>query len=219
MRTPEEIVAELAPAYGEWKGGEKVKNKLKTEFFDSITEHLKASDSAAEDLVTVEANDAQEARETIEKLRPTWIVEDLREAPDREGFWEVILVEDPAFMPFTIEFDGQVWGRQIAEGSMMLDDDLLQVEKPDLWKRISEYPNQKLMEDIAYEAGMDPSDPDTEESGGLEGYVERQCERHGLKRFLKSMDDIDDEDLAEMQDYTYPGPPTVKLPAPKKVKE
>jgi hypothetical protein len=212
MRNPEEIITELAPAYNEWKGGEKSKNKLKTEFFEAITEHLAEAAEPAEDLLTVHGYaDEEQAITEVEKQRPGWKVDAVRPLPDTTHSWEVIVVEDPAFMPFTIEYEGQVWGRQIAEGSTMLDDERLAEEDPELWKAVSAYPMQSFVEDLAYEAGTDHRE--------VEAYVEKKYQEAGMSRSLKSMDEIDDELLPRLQEYTYVGPPTIKLPAPKKVKE
>lgn len=222
-RSPEEIITELAPAYHEWKGGEKSKNQLKTEFFDAITEYLSESGEQADMLVTVRAQDAESAIENAEKLNPAWVAVDQREGEgENDGFWEIILEERPEYQAFTIEHDGHVWGRQVADGGTLLDDERLQVEDPELWTAVTEYPHQKLVEDVAYESGTDPSEKEFTRVGfqeGFDGYIEWQCERHGLKRSLKSTDEIEDELLAKLKEYMYPGPPTIKLPAPKKVKE
>lgn len=220
-RAPEEIVVDLAPAYHEWKGGEKTKNKLKTEFFDAITKYLKENGEQAEDLIYIFAKSPDEATELAQKQHPGWVIEDWRDHPTEPGAYEIIIKEDPQFQPFTIEHDGYIWGRQVAEGSTMLDDERLQVDNPDLWKSVTAYPYQNLLEDIAYEAGMDPRDVEFEEDGfkGFDGYIEWQCEKHGLKRSLKPMDELDEELLAQLKEYTYIGSPTIKLPSPKKVKE
>lgn len=220
-RNPEEIVKDLAPAYKEWKGGEKSKNKFKEEFFDAITEYLEEHGEPAESYLMVTAPSEEAAIESAMQQRPGWIVDAVRPCDDIQDAWEVIVVEDPQYMSFTVEFDGQVWGRQVAEGSMMLDDDRIQAEDPDLWKAVTSYPHQLLLEDIAYEAGMSPKDEEFEmdEYKGFGGYIEWQCERHGVHRSLKPMDEIDDADLAGLKKYMYPGPPQIKLPAPKKVKQ
>lgn len=210
-RSPEEIVADLAPAYKEWKGGEKTKNKLKTEFFDSITEYLKKSGVQAEDLIYVIASSPDEAIEIAEKQNPGWVVDDWRDHPTEPRAYEIIIRENPEFQPFTIEYDGQIWGRQVAEGSTMLDDERLKADNPDLWIEVSSYPYQDLLEDIAYEAGMHHHE--------VEDYVARQCIAHGIERSLKPMNEISEGLLAELKNYTYIGTPTVKLPSPKKVKE
>lgn len=218
VRLPEEIIKDLAPAYKEWKGGEKDKNKLKTEFFESITDRLREVD-LADRLVEVEGQDEKSASENAERNNPTWVVVDLRPS-EKDGWYEVIMEENPEFQTFIIEYDGQVWGRQVVEGATMLDDDRIAIEDPNLYKVITAYPNQSLLEDIAYEAGMDPNDHEFEMDGftGFDGYIEWQCERHGVKRSLKPLDELPDEVAAQLQPYLYPGPPQIKFPAPKKAK-
>lgn len=220
-RTPEEIIKDLAPAYKEWKGGEKGKNKLKDEFFEAITKHLRENGEPAEDLIRVTdcASDTQ-ALEEAEKQRPGWIADAVRPLEGEPGSWECIIVEDPAFMPFTVEYDGQVWGRQVVEGATMLDDERIKTEDPYLYKTITSYPNWNLLEDIAYEAGMDPSNSEFEHGDfvGFDGYLEWQCERHGVHRTLRPLDELPDEVAAQLRPYFYLGTPQIKLPAPKKVK-
>lgn len=208
IRTPEEIIAELAPAYTEWKSGEKGKEKFKKEFFTAVTEYLKEEGNQAEELVSLEAPDEETALRYVEQRYPAWLVDDIRDHPTESGSYEVIIVENPEYQPFTIEFDGKVWGRQVAAGATMLDNERLEEENPELWKSVTTYPWLELMEAIAYEAGKDGED--------VEEYVERQCERHGLKRQLLPLGDLPDEVMAELKDYFYEDKPQVKLPAPKK---
>jgi hypothetical protein len=230
-RSPEEVVEELHPAYQEWKGGEKAKEKLKKEFFTGITEWIKENGEPEEDYLIVIGADEEAAIEAAEKERPGWIVEAVRpylaegdeeQVPDA---WEVIVSENPEFMPFTIEFAGKVYGRQIVEGPSMLENERLEEEDPELWARVAKYPMQNLLESIAYEAGMDHRGEEFEQTRegvtyiGFDGYIAWQCERHGVKRQLISLDEMTDKDAGSLQAYMYLGPPSVKLPAPTKAKE
>ena len=151
-RTPEEIVKDLAPAYHEWKGGEKDKEKLKTEFFDAITEYLKLDGEQADRLVTVEADRADTACKVAEKLYPAWVAVDQRQPDD--GRWEVIMEERAEYQSFTTELDGEVWTRQVVEGSQMLDNEALEAEDPELWKRVAHYPYETLLNDSSSEANV-----------------------------------------------------------------
>lgn len=216
MRTPEEVVAELAPAYDEWKGGEKSKEKLRKEFFSAVETYIAEHGEPEEDLIIVVAADDQSAIEAAEKERPGWKVEAIRpftaegdEVPIDNG-WECIVVENPKYMPYSVEFDGRVWKKQVAEGAQMLDNERLEADDPELWKRVAAYPMQSLLEDIAYEANVHYTE--------VEAYIESQCERHGVKRQLKDASEISDKDLGSLQAYTYTGLPTIKLASPTKVK-
>lgn len=232
MSTPLEVVKKLAPAYREWKAGEKEKEKQRKLFFTAIEEDIEKNGEPADDLVVVVgcASDTQ-AIEKAEKEYPGWIVEAVRPYEDPEklhpelegegvGAWECIISEDPKYMPFSVEYEGFVWKKQVSEGSQMLDDERLAEEDPELYKRVTAYPNWDLLADIAYEAGMSPKDTEFDQDGykGFDGYLEWQCERHGLKRTLKDADEITDKDLGSLQAYTYMGKPMVKLAAPTKVK-
>lgn len=220
-RVPVEVVADLAPAYKEWKDGEKSKEKYKTEFFAGITEWLKENAEPEEDYLIVIGADEEEAIFATEQERPGWIVEGVRpylaegDEVQVENGWEAIVVENPAFMPFTIEFDGKVYGRQIVEGSSMLDNERIEAEDPELWKRVAQYPNEKVMVELVF--ATDFTDEMTTETA--EEYVESVCETNGIKRQLISLDEMSDKDAGSLQAYMYMGPPTVKLPAPTKIKE
>ena len=207
-RTPEQIVADLAPAYTEWKGGEKAKNKLKDEFFEAITAYLAANETQAEDLLYIEAGSPEEAKEFAVKLRPGWIVEDWRDHPTEAGAYEVIVVEDPAFQPFTIEHDGKVWGRQITAGATFVDTDRLEEENVDLWMEVTAYPMEDFLRDLVYEAGKDTDEVDP--------HIMQVAERHEINRVLKPLASLEPEMLAKLQPYVLEGKPSVKLPAPKK---
>lgn len=240
MSSPLEVVEKLAPAYREWKAGEKEKEKQKKLFFTAAEDDIKENGEPAEELVVVVgcASDAQ-AIEKAEMEYPGWLVaavrpyEDDEENPAHEllgpgvGAWECIIEEDPKYMEYSVEFDGYMWKKQVAEGSQMLDDEKLAKEDPELYKRVTQFPNWTLLSDLAYEAGMDPREADREfamthegvEYTGFDGYLEWQCVRHGLKRVLRDADEIADKDLGSLQAYTYLGKPTVKLAAPTKIKE
>lgn len=216
-RVPEEVVADLAPAYKEWKDGEKAKEKLKKEFFTGITKWIKENGEPEEDYLIVIGADEEAAIEAAEKERPGWIVEAVRpyraegdeeQVPDA---WEAIVVENPEFMPYTIEFSGKVYGRQIVEGPSMLEHERIEEEDPELWKRVAKYPMQKVFEQVAFEANIPLRE--------IDGYVERVLEENGVKRQLVSLDEMSDKDAGSLQQYMYLGPPSVKLPAPTKAKE
>lgn len=208
VRTPEEIIAELAPAYTEWKGGEKSKEKLKKEFFEAITEYLAAEGNQAEDLIQCEASSPEAAQEYALKKRPGWVIEDWREDPDHTGIYEVIVKEDPAFQAFTIEHDGKVWGRQISAGSTFVDTDRLEEEDTDLWMEVTAYPNEDFLSMLVYEAGKEISE--------IGPYIMQVAERYDIERQLVDLNTLDPETLAKLQPYVFEGKPVVKLPAPKK---
>lgn len=207
-RSPSEVIEDLAPAYLGWKSNEKDKNKFKDEFFEGITIEL-AQGELAEEVVTIEAKDEEQALDLISKGFPMWITEDVRPHPDEDGTYEVIIKENPAYLPFTIEFGEKVWGRQIASGSQMLDDERLIDEDPHLWYQVTEFPNQEFLLALLAE------DDEALEQEKIE-HIERVGENFGIQRQLKSLNDIPEELQPKLQKYIYEGKPVTKLPAPKK---
>lgn len=211
MRTPEEIVKDLAPAYQEWKGGEKAKNKYKTEFFDSITASV-SEDDLAEEIVTVDKGDAKASQQWVEKQYPAWEVTDSRENPEGKG-WEFIIRQLPEYLPFNIEFGGKVWGRQIASGSTFLDDEAICHDDPSFYMEVTEFPREKEREELLL---LGNADLDAVE---IYEILEYWCNQRNEGRILKNLDDLTPEQLARLQPYTYEGKPTVKLPAPKRAED
>lgn len=210
VRGTEEIIADLAPAYKKWKAGEKEKKKLHPEFFEAITRELRENPTGAEDLVVVTASSEEAARAEVAKQYPGWELEDIRPHPDMtDTHFEVIIKEDPAFAPFTIEYDGQVWGRQVVAGSTYVDDELMEEKDVDLWMDVTEYPMEDFLRDLVYEAGI-------QEPSEVEPHIMQVAERHGIPRKLKPFDDMSPLQLERIKDFMYEGPPSVKLPAPKK---
>jgi hypothetical protein len=172
------ILAKLDEGYEQWKTGEKQKNEYKDKFFQAITEEM-AQSVLAEDLAVVAAHTEEDARARLARYYPRHVVEAVR--PADEGFYEAIIVENPAFLPHAVTFEGLVFERQIVSGALLLDDERLKEEDPELWEKVTYVPEPK--------------------------------------RTLRPLDQLDAQLVAELQEYMYEGPPTVKLPAPKKIKE
>lgn len=211
-RTPEEILESLAPAYKEWKGGEKEKNKLKDEFFDAITEKVSGEELNEEIVLAEDAKDITEGREYVEKRYPFYEVTDARKNPDGEG-WEYIIRERPEFKTFYIDYDGYTYGRQVATGPTLVDEEEILEKDLEFYIEITEWENQKLLSEvIAYCCDLND---EVERWEALTGY----CTDNDIPRVLKPITDLSPDELAKLQQYSYEGKPVTKLPAPKKVKE
>lgn len=214
QRTPEQIIADLAPEYKSWKGSEKAKEKLKKEFFKAITEHIKENEEQAEKVVEITASNEEDARTAAEKAYPLWLVDDLRPSPDTEGAYDVIIVENPEFQTYTIEYNDEVWGRQIVAGSTMIDDDQIQEDDPVFYQSISEYAGEGMIREIIAFA-IDEDDP---HSQPVYEILEQFCEQKKEgRRVLRPLEDLDAEQLAKVQPYMYETKPSVRFPAPTKV--
>lgn len=181
----EEILAELGPAYIGWKENEKKKDKLKKEFFETATEELQG-ETLAKKTVKLPGPTEDEATELCKKKYPGWIIDQVILSPDTdlEGWFRFTLSEDPALQPYTAEYEGVEFSRQIVSGSVFVDDERLKKEDPELWDEITFIP---------------PPPPP--------------------KRRLRVIEELEPELQAKVQEYMYEGPPTVKFPAPKVVKE
>lgn len=136
----EQILTGLGPAYIGWKENEAEKDKLKKEFFEAITEEFEGSDTLAEKVVEIEGLELDDARDLAVKLNPGWTVIAERPHPDTEGWWEFVVQEDPAFQPFTIDYEGVTFQRQVVSGSVYVDDKRLRAEDPELWEQITFVP-------------------------------------------------------------------------------
>jgi hypothetical protein len=214
VKSPAEIVAELAPAYQEWKGGEKSKNKLKDEFFEAITAELAQGELAEQIILVEDAATPQEGEEWIEKRNPFWEVTDFRANPEPDGMgYEYIITERPEYKDFYIDFDGKTYGRQVAQGPTLIDEEEIEENDPEFFWEITEFQDEKIVQSVI-DFLYDTSD-DVERFEALMSYGAEM----NLKRVLKPIDELSPDQLAKLQPYSYQGKPVVKLPAPKKAKD
>lgn len=205
-RTTEEIIKDLAPAYLGWKSNEKEKDKLRKEFFAAATKELEAGDLAQETISVIGFSNEEAAQSWVEKQHPKYRVIESRSTEDG---WEFIIEEDPAYKDYLIEFADKVWGRQVASGSIFVDDDRMAEDNADLYAEVTEYENQKLIYEIC--AFCDETN--------AHELMTMYCEENLVNRVLKDFDDLTPNQLAAIQEYVYEGKPVVKLPAPKKAED
>jgi hypothetical protein len=203
--------AELGKTYKLWKSAEKAKDDRKKEFFAAATKAVEGE--IGEMVVDVEAADEAALISFIEKQYPAHEMEDFRPNQEKTGWYEVILIERPDLKPFTFvnEEDGMVYQRQVTQGSPMLDDERLETENPDLYKRVTEVVGFDYMKEIAYEAGVHQRE--------LDSWFDNFFDHFPPTRKLRDLGTLDPETLAELQDYIYMSKPVVKLAAPRKAKE
>lgn len=128
-----EFLTDLREEDAKEKKAKAEKAKLRTRFFDKATEQERQG-SLGERYAVVPAQDEKQARERIARYYSGFTISAIRET---DGDWEAILVEDPALVPFSIEVDGYIFERQIRSGSVMLDDERLKEEDPELYESIT----------------------------------------------------------------------------------
>lgn len=136
MRTLEQVLPLLGDAYTQWKSYEGAKNDYKTEFFEHADVEV-AKMGLALRMETYEAATELAAVERALLHHPGWLIDTARPHRHKAGVFEIVLKEDPALMPFSIEHDGVKYSRQISRGSVLVDDDWLQAENPELYEAVT----------------------------------------------------------------------------------
>lgn len=207
------VATRLGKSYLAWKANEAKKEANRKDFFALATEAMSETE-LAEDIVEVRAPDESKARDRVKQKYPAWIVEAVQEHPKREGWFEVIISENPELLPFVYEAGFKI-KRSVSKGSPFIDDERLREEDPELWEEVTVLPYKGLLEELLYNSGVDHREFE-EEYEGQEPYwqrdwVKKVLEDHGLRRQLRSLDDLDSETLARLQEYIYEGRPSVKL--------
>lgn len=137
------ITANLGLAYDSWKEFEKHKEKFRKEFFEKATKEC-AKDVAEKLAQWYSPCEESEARKQILKYNPGWLVMAIRTAffqvnDERIPGWEAVIEEDPAFKAFVYvnETDERVYKRSVAQGPLLLDDERMEVEDPELLSEVS----------------------------------------------------------------------------------
>lgn len=127
-----------------------------------------------------------------------------------------ILEETPSLLAhrFINHEDGMVYGRAQVTGSPSLDDDRLRAEDPELWERITEWPEPwwSLVFNVFVKLTQRWSD-DT-----LKRAVSTYLKEQNVQRVLKDLNTLSTHDLTLIEPYILPGPISVKLIPPRKAK-
>lgn len=154
--------------------------------------------------------EGKDAKEYITKFHPGW-----RIVSQQEDI--VILDENPSLLShtFTNHETGMVYGRARVEASPSLDDDRLRQEDPQLWERITIWPEPwySLVHDAVKNFTAVPWSPDS-----LDEVVGEHLTAHGVERVLRDLNTLSTNDLALIEQYIIPGPVSVRLIPPRKTK-
>lgn len=139
--------------------------------------------------------------------------------------WEIVLItdnvaliqEDPSFVKFTYvnSQTKRVFGRTVAEGPPMLDDARLKLENPDLWERVSQWPEpwwSLVRGAIESQRTLPWSD------SALDAATDEYMRNRGIERVVKDPASLPNNDLVELEPYIHPGPLTVRLVSPRDAK-
>lgn len=196
--------------YDAWKYNEKLKTVWKDIFFKFAT-RLSRENSLAERVVEEKADHPDIAREKAAKRYPLWEIEDTRVHPAKEGWYEIIIVENPEYKAFSHECNGRVFQRQVVAGSIYIDDERLKAEDLTLYKEVTFIPDEETIKGMLYESGVHQRE--------LDERFEELLVHYPLSRQLRDLEELEPEQLAGLQEYIYEGKPVVKFPAPKKAND
>jgi hypothetical protein len=116
--------------------------KNRSEFFERATEECSDESTLARKTVEIWGPPSQH-QEYIEREYPGWIIiegKELEDSTNEDEHYDVIIQENPELKPFKFVHPelGMVFERQVRQGSVMLDNERLKYEDPELYKRVTE---------------------------------------------------------------------------------
>lgn len=205
-----DITSALGQSHKLWKASEKKKDEYRKAFFEAATRALE--DTLQEKVVDIKADTDEEALSIARRRYPAHEAEDWRLNPERAGWYEVILIENPDLKPFAYvnEADGQVYARQVSQGSAMLDDEALAAADPELYKLVTYVPYYDYLANMLYEANIHQNE--------IAAWLENHFDWFPPERKLRKLDDLAPELLGRLQEYIYFAAPVPKLATPRKAK-
>lgn len=212
MSDLDKITARFGRAYNNNVIAKKRLDRRQKEMFDAFTtvlEHRPLGRRSVPHEHWEKLND-KEQQEWIRKHHPGHRLVDYHSG-------HLILEEDPAYIKFAHinKETGKVYARTVAQGSPGLDDEALRADNPELWERITEWPDPwySLVRDVIIQHTSLPI-----RRSVLESRVGRILEERGVLRVLKPFHQLSDSDLMEMEDYFLPGPLTIRVVTPRDAK-
>jgi hypothetical protein len=198
---------------GEAKNKKNRRSGLKEDFLDLATE-LVAQGTLAQKTVVVAAGSLEDAEAEARKRHPRWLILDSKWHALDDGYAVVSIEEDPYYKPFTYVHPKLkiVFAKQVVDGSPWIDDEQLKRLDPTLYRNVTRIVNYDFMRELLYHANIDVDEID-ERIEDLEKDGEFPVER-----VLIPLEELDSANLAALEDYIYPGKPSVKMAAPRKAK-
>lgn len=137
------ITKQLASRHKRKNKAESDLKKSRGEFFERATEQC-VDETLARKTIRLVADDQAMVEAHIEREYPGWVIIQTRETDPEDGdvsaAWEAIIEEDATLKPYKYVNPelGLVFERQIRQGSVMLDDERLKEEQPELYEKITE---------------------------------------------------------------------------------
>lgn len=174
------IAKQVASRHKRKKEAATALEKARDEFFAYATEQVDDPDLLARKTVQT-TNGLLAGLVQVAKDYPEWrVLTSEQEDADDPHTWNHLLEENPKFKSYVYADPdlGLVFERQFRSGKIVLDDERLKKENPELYDEVMEMVPQP-----------------------------------------KDFDKLDDETLADVQQYVYREKPTVALASPRKAKE
>lgn len=202
----DEIAAYLGEVYFIEKDAKAERENYRGKFFEAATATFSPEKLAQKTVVVPQDVQTEEARAAYARTYNVgWEVVSVND----DG---VVIREDPALKPYQIIVPveglvdskknpqpGYSISRSVASGSLTLDEERIMALDFDLYLRVTIVANYDLLYRLLYQAGAEVE------------AIDKRLDESSLPRVLRSLDDLSDEDRAEVQQYTYEGPRQVKL--------
>lgn len=194
IKSLNEITSNLGINHQVQKEAQKELKKSRDEFFETATATLAKSSLATK---TISIPEGQDSIEWVRKWYPGWRITGIN-FPDQN---QILIDEDPSLMKFVWanKEDGYFYQRTVSQASPSLDDEALEKEEPEVWKR-----NSKPDPVAEYWANY---------FLGLGSIFHKD-----LPQVIKPQEEWLTEDLDVISRYIIPGPISVTLQAPRKAK-
>lgn len=212
------ITTMFGKAYRTQKRSAERQAELQKKLFEAFNLHLE-DQIRSQKVIEYENYPDLSLEEIVSIYHPGWRLK--RVVDDKSA----VIEEDPALMKFSFvnHEDGTVYGRTVAQGNSSLDEERLRSEDPDLWERVTEWPDSAytLMFDfIMYFMDMNKVvDEEAIPEYVVHGLLDEFLRTTDIRKILRNPDEWTDEDLQQMQKYLIPGRISTRLLAPRKANE
>lgn len=132
-----QITKDLGSAHQSSKELEQELKNCRSKFFEAVNEQILSSETLARQTITVPEDMEPEAY--IKHFHPGWRMVDPGSKEHMRTQTPYIIEEDPSFKKFVYvnHDDGNVYRRNVSQAGPSLDNERLEEEDPELWKRIS----------------------------------------------------------------------------------
>lgn len=214
------ITTMFGKAYRTQKRSAERQAELQKKLFEAFNLHLE-DQIRSQKVIEYEDYPELSLEEIVSVYHPGWRLK--RVVDDKSA----VIEEDPALMKFSFvnHEDGTVYGRTITQGNSSLDEERLRSENPELWERVTEWPetiysllSNFLLNFLNVREGDDTNDVYISVEI-VHAFLNEYLNTTDIRRILRNPDEWSDPDLQQMQKYLVPGKISTRLLAPRKANE